>query len=127
MMIPLAFDLASLPINSISKESINHWASKPRESHSYQKPFSHLALVLINSLAVDAYGPSRGCIIDDEPSIIAPITTDYCSLIKLIQPLGSDSDGFTSVRFSIQTDKLLKHQNSLQLDFTNENSNRCLK
>ena len=83
--------------------------------------------MLIDSLAVDAYDPSRGCIVDDEPSFIAPITTDYCSLIKLIQPLGSDSDWFTSVRFSIQTDKLLKHQNSLQFDFTNENSNRCLK
>jgi hypothetical protein len=86
-----------------------------------------LASVLIDSLAVDANDPSRGCILDDEPLIIVPITTDYCSLIKLIQPLGSDSDGFTSVRFSIQTDKLLKNQNSLQLDFTNENSNRCLK
>ncbi len=64
--------------------------------------------MLIDSLAVDAYGPSRGCIVDDEPPIIAPITTDYCSLTKLIQPLGSDSDGFTSVRFRIQTDKLLR-------------------
>ncbi len=57
--------------------------------------------MLIDSLAVDAYDPSRGCIEDDEPSIIAPITTDYFSLIKLIQPLGSDSEGFTSVIFSI--------------------------
>ena len=45
----------------------------------------------------------RGCIVDDKPSIIAPITTNYCSLIKLIQPLGFDSEGFTSVIFSIQT------------------------
>jgi hypothetical protein len=44
------------------------------------------------SLAVDAYDPSRGCIVDDESPIIAPITADYCSRIKLIQPLGSDSD-----------------------------------
>ncbi len=44
--------------------------------------------------------------LDDESPIIESITTDYCSSIKLIQPLGSDSDGFTSVDFSIQTDKL---------------------
>ena len=83
--------------------------------------------MLIDSLAVDANDPSCGCILDNEPLIIVPITTDYCSLIKLIQPLGSDSEEFTSYIFSIQTDKLLKHQNSQHVDFTNENSNRCLK
>ena len=81
----------------------------------------------VQSLGIGADRFTRGCIVDDEPPIIAPITTDYCSLIKLIQPLGSDSEGYTSVIFRFQTDKLLKHQNSLQLDFTNENSNRCLK
>jgi hypothetical protein len=35
-----------------------------------------LASVLIDSLAAD---PSRGCFVDDEPTIIAPITTDYCA------------------------------------------------
>jgi hypothetical protein len=61
----------------------------------------------VQSLGIVADRFTRGCIVDDEPPIIAPITTDYCSRIKLIQPLGSDSDGFTSVRFSNQTDKLL--------------------
>ena len=58
-MIPLAFDANKV---------------------TYQKLFSQLASVLIDSLAVDAYDPSRGCIVDDEPPNIAPITTDYCSL-----------------------------------------------
>jgi hypothetical protein len=40
---------------------------------TYQKPFSHLASVLIDLFAVDAYDLSRGCIVDDEPPVIAPI------------------------------------------------------
>jgi hypothetical protein len=60
----------------------------------------------VQSLVIDADRFICCCIVYDEPPIIAPITTDYCSRITLIQPLGSDSDGLTSVRYINQIDKL---------------------
>jgi hypothetical protein len=74
---------------------------------TYQKPFSQLASVLIDSFAVGTYDSSRGCIVDYETPITAPIIALVLNSFNHWVPILMDSPVFAPA-FKLISSYLLK-------------------